>query len=65
MITGTGITESGITGFTFLYGTGSDYGGTTRTNITSIPEPSTVVAGALLLLPLGVQAVRSIRSRKQ
>jgi hypothetical protein len=50
---------------TFLYGTGSDYGGTTRTNITSVPEPTTVIAGALLLVPMGVQAVRSYRNRKQ
>ncbi len=31
---------------------------------TSVPEPSTIVAGALLLLPLGVSALRIVR-RKQ
>jgi hypothetical protein len=30
-------------------------------NGTSIPEPSTVIAGALLLVPLGVQAYRRLR----
>lgn len=29
--------------------------------IASVPEPSTVIAGALLLLPLGVSAVRILR----
>lgn len=31
---------------------------------TSVPEPSTVVAGALLLLPLGVSAVRILRKNR-
>lgn len=31
------------------------------TTTTSVPEPSTVIAGALLLLPLGVSAIRVLR----
>jgi len=30
-------------------------------SITPVPEPSTIVAGALLLLPFGVGAIRSLR----
>jgi hypothetical protein len=30
-----------------------------------VPEPSTFVAGALLLLPLGLQSIRSWKNRKQ
>lgn len=32
---------------------------------TAVPEPSTVVAGALLLLPFGVSTVRILRKHKQ
>jgi hypothetical protein len=32
---------------------------------TAVPEPSTIVAGALLLLPLGVSAVRILRKGQQ
>ena len=32
--------------------------------ITSVPEPSTIVAGALLLLPFGVSTVRILRRHK-
>mgnify|MGYP001547432490 CR=1 FL=1 len=31
----------------------------------SVPEPSTIVAGALLLLPFGVSTVRILRNRKR
>jgi lysozyme len=30
----------------------------------TVPEPTTMVAGALLLLPLGLQAIRHLRNRK-
>ena len=30
-----------------------------------VPEPSTNIAGALLLLPFGLQGIRHFRSRKQ
>jgi len=33
-------------------------------NISSVPEPSTIVAGALLLLPFGVSTVRILRKNK-
>ncbi len=32
---------------------------------TAVPEPSTYLAGALLLLPFGLQGIRHFRSRKQ
>jgi hypothetical protein len=32
---------------------------------TSVPEPSTIVAGALLLLPFGISTVRILRKHKQ
>lgn len=38
------------------------YGGTTTT---AVPEPSTIAAGALLILPLGVSAIRILRKQKQ
>jgi hypothetical protein len=31
----------------------------------AVPEPSTCIAGALLLLPFGLQTVRRLRTRKQ
>lgn len=58
--------ESDITSLTFLFGTSTDSSTSTITNdIPVVPEPSTVIAGALLLVPLGVQAARSLRNRKQ
>ncbi len=35
------------------------------TNVYPVPEPSTVVAGALLLLPFGLHGFRYLRNRKQ
>jgi hypothetical protein len=32
--------------------------------LTAVPEPSTIFAGALLVLPLGISAVRILRSRR-
>ncbi len=34
-------------------------------NVTSIPEPSTVVAGAMLLLPFSIGTWRTLRQRQQ
>jgi Carbohydrate binding domain len=34
-------------------------------SLTPVPEPSTVIAGALLLLPFGFSTIRHFRSRKQ
>jgi hypothetical protein len=53
--------ENDISGVTFLFGTGSDYG---DSNIIPVPEPSTVVAGTLLLLPLGVSVARILRKQR-
>lgn len=58
-LTGAGsFSESNLGALTFLFGTSSDSSTSTHT---SVPEPSTVVAGALLLLPLGFSAVRVLR----
>jgi hypothetical protein len=34
-------------------------------NVTPVPEPTTMIAGAMLLLPFGLQTVRHLRKRKQ
>jgi hypothetical protein len=39
----------------------SNYWVTSPTGVTAVPEPSTVFAGALLLLPFGASALRSYR----
>ncbi len=36
----------------------------TPPTVTSVPEPSTIVAGALLLLPFGVSTMRILRRHK-
>jgi len=33
-------------------------------NVTPVPEPTTVVAGALLLLPFGMSTLRMLRKRR-
>jgi hypothetical protein len=51
-----------------LGGTASDAGFEEWTAVqganVSVPEPSTMIAGALLLIPLGVQACRRLRKQK-
>jgi len=37
---------------------------TTPHDVTAVPEPSTIVAGALLLLPFGISTVRILRKNK-
>ena len=51
--------ESNLGNLTFLFGTSTDSSTSTKTS--SVPEPSTVLAGALLLVPLGVQTLRRMR----
>ena len=63
----TGISaNSSISNLTFLFGTtpGVDTVAGTPGTPTSVPEPSTVVAGALLLIPLGIQTIRQLRNRR-
>jgi len=55
--------ESNLGDLTFLFGTGTDYSRSTKIT-TSVPEPATIVAGALLLLPLGVSAIRIMRKNR-
>lgn len=62
-LAGTGpFSEGSITNFSFRFGTSDDYANGTPT---PVPEPSTVVAAALLLLPFGISTVRILRKRKQ
>ena len=58
-LSGAGYSESTIQGVTFLFGTGTDC-----SDVIPVPEPSTIVAGALLLLPLGVSAFRILRKER-
>ena len=44
--------------------TGSVLGSFSVTEIAAVPEPSTIVAGALLLLPFGASAFRVIRKNR-
>jgi hypothetical protein len=58
--------SSSITNVEFQFGTTGNFGirstnGIPTTNITSVPEPSTIVAGALLLLPFGISTIRILR----
>ncbi len=73
---GAGIPSGTFVSFEDLYGGGDkDYNdlqfvfenvtpGTPGQTSSSVPEPSTVVAGALLLLPFGVSTLRVLRNRK-
>lgn len=49
------------------FGTGPDtVSATCITNVTTpVPEPTTIISGALMLVPLSVQLVRKMRNRKQ
>jgi hypothetical protein len=49
-----------------LYGAGEMDGvGDFTFTLAAVPEPSTYLAGALLLLPFGVQGLRRLRNRRQ
>jgi hypothetical protein len=59
-------TDPTLTGLFAGSGTQSvSYSGSISSVSTAVPEPSTVVAGALLLLPFGVSTVRILRKHKQ
>ena len=52
------------------YGYGSNAGfeewaAITAPHLTVVPEPTTMIAGALLLLPFGASTLRRMRNRKQ
>ena len=38
--------------------------GSDSITVNSVPEPTTIVAGALMLLPLGIGALRTLRNRQ-
>lgn len=69
-----GLTSSGITGPQFkgnvlestIAGTGPGSGGSQEFFLlgTPVPEPATMVAGALLLLPFGVSTLRMFRKSR-
>jgi hypothetical protein len=48
------------------YSTGGvqDNSGTLSVRVSAVPEPSTYLAGALMLLPFGLQGVRCLRNRR-
>ena len=55
-----------VTGVNFLFGTGPDghLNGSVQPLTPSVPEPSTIFAGAMLLLPLGASTIRIIRKNR-
>jgi len=52
-----------VTGVNFLFGTGPDghLNGAVQPLTPSVPEPSTIFVGAMLLLPLGASTIRILR----
>jgi hypothetical protein len=61
------LTWGGATGyysFNLLYAEVDGAPATLDTSLTVVPEPSTVVAGALILLPFGVSTMRILRKSK-
>jgi len=52
---------TGINPFVLLYGEVSGAPATLNASLTIVPEPSTIVAGALMLLPFGIGVARSLR----
>lgn len=57
---------SQLSGIKIEFGTGPDSTLATTTNVINpVPEPTTVISGALMLVPLSVQLVRKMRQRKQ
>jgi len=49
------------TGYTTAFDSVQDGSSATPLGLAPVPEPSTVVAGALMLLPFGIGAIRSLR----
>ena len=41
------------------------YVGLDNVSLTAVPEPTTMIAGALLLLPLGVSTLRLLRKNRK
>jgi hypothetical protein len=60
-------TSSTISDVDILFGTGPDavIGATQPPTPPSVPEPTTVFAGAMLLLPFGIGAIRALRKDRQ
>lgn len=59
-------TAAGADTITFqdLTGFDSNAGWIDNVRISAVPEPTTVIAGALLLLPLGASAIRFVRRNR-
>lgn len=62
-LSGSGYSEDDISNVIFRFGTESDSAAGTKI-AAAVPEPATIAAGALLLLPLGVSALRVFRKNK-
>ncbi len=56
--------ESDVTGVTFLFGTSCWQTSPGVTTYAAVPEPSTVIAAMLLLLPLGLGSAHILRKHK-
>ena len=52
---------TGVDSFTLLYAEVMGAPATLNAGLTVVPEPSTIVAGALMLLPFGIGVARSLR----
>jgi hypothetical protein len=50
--------------FTLTASQGGTQIGSDSITVNSVPEPTTIVAGALMLLPLGIGALRTLRNRQ-
>jgi hypothetical protein len=64
LIDSTGALEETEASFTLGFPGSSNYNFTFATGAAPVPEPTTIAAGALMLLPFGIGAIRSIRKAR-
>jgi hypothetical protein len=56
--------EAGTLKLVYWDSNNSDNSGSIKATVTAVPEPSTIIAGALLLVPFGASVVRNMRKNK-